>query len=183
MCPVNLMLILFRPNEAARNLLPLFAVQCFMRDRTKCLGRKRQRFQTTQARGLCRAGLRLRALPGLKTICLVLAFSSCLAAQPRTGGLTGHVAGSRAEALPGVVVAAIAEDGDVKFAITDRKGCYAISPLPAGSYIIWAGGGGFPLYENTHFALRGGRSRILNIRLRPGSSKPPATRFEMVARR
>jgi Carboxypeptidase regulatory-like domain len=154
-----------------------------MRDRTKCLKHEQQVFQNSPASGLCRAGLRLRALPGLKTICLVLAFSSCLAAQPRTGGLTGHVAGSRAEALPGVVVAAIAEDGGVKFAITDRKGCYAISPLPAGSYIIWAGGGGFPLYENTHFALMGGRSQILNIRLRPGFSKPPAARFEMVARR
>ena len=117
----------------------------------------------------------------LNSLVLILAFSSCLFAGAATGGLSGQVTDSRTKAVAGIVVAAIAQDGSVKFAVTDRKGRYAISRLPAGRYTIWAGGAGLPLYENTHLAVAGGRSKVLDIRLQRASPKPSEASFEVAA--
>jgi hypothetical protein len=109
---------------------------------------------------------------GARALCagaLTLLFSARLLAQSVSSSLGGKVTDALGVAVPGVVVAAITEQGRVKVAVTDDQGRYAFRGLPPGKYTIWAGGDGFSLYENRSLHLLAGRARALDICLRPNS--------------
>jgi Carboxypeptidase regulatory-like domain len=109
----------------------------------------------------------------------VLILSAALQARSVPGSLRGRVTDASGTAVSRAVVAAITEQGQIKFGITDTQGDYTIGNLSPGRYTIWAGVSGFSLYENTSFGVRAGRAQTLDICLRPNLGGSSAVRLEM----
>jgi len=114
----------------------------------------------------------------LSAFALTLLLSTGLVAQPLAGRLRGRVIDPLGEAISGVAVAAITDQGRVRVGITDNQGRYAIGDLSPGKYTIWAGGEGFALYENPGLKVAAGLDKALDIRLRPSSGSSSITALE-----
>jgi|SRR6516165_10209585 hypothetical protein len=110
----------------------------------------------------------------------ILIVSAALHPQSVPGSLRGKVTDGSGTVVPGAVVAAITEQGQVKVGITNTQGDYTIGNLSPGRYTIWAGGNGFYPYENPSLGVRAGRAQTLDIRLRPSLEGPSVVRREMV---
>jgi hypothetical protein len=74
--------------------------------------------------------------------------------------------------IPGVVIALIAQDGKVRFTVSDRDGRYLVKDLPAGKYLVWAWTKGFALYERGSISVGRGRNIALDIRLEVENQQP-----------
>jgi Carboxypeptidase regulatory-like domain len=109
----------------------------------------------------------------------VLILSAALQARSAPGSLRGRVTDGSGTAVSGAVVAAITEQGQIKFGITDTQGEYTIGNLSPGRYTIWAGESGFSFYENTSLGVRAGRGQTLDICLRPSLGGSSAIRLQM----
>ena len=89
-------------------------------------------------------------------VVLLRAGSGVAAGDP---ALSGTVYDSTGGALVGAVVAAIADDGEVLTAVTDRQGAYAFAELRPGEYAIRAEFPGFALRTHTVVIARGRHAR------------------------
>ena len=117
--------------------------------------------------------------PMLSTSTFILILSAALQARSVPGSLRGRVTDGSGTAVSGAVVAAITEQGQVKFGITDTQGDYAIGNLSPGRYTIWAGVSGLSLYENNSLGVRAGRAQTLDICLKPNLGGSSAVRLQM----
>jgi hypothetical protein len=111
-----------------------------------------------------------RKMQACSLIFAALLASAALHAQPGAATLRGQVIGPAGEVVPGAVVAAIAEEGRVRLAVTNEQGRYAIQELRPGTYIIWAREKGFSLYENDDLEIKRGQAQTLDILLTPNPS-------------
>lgn len=87
------------------------------------------------------------------------------------GTISGRIVNSQGAAIPGIVVAAAAEDGTSYPATTMEDGSYVIDALPAGTYEIEAGGGNLTISIASDITvISGGRTANINLVLQTAAT-------------
>jgi len=92
-------------------------------------------------------------------------------AQVSGGNITGTARGDTGSAIPGMQVSIKdVTTGQVRTAFTDTSGSYSVPALPVGNYELTISAPGFVTQVLTGITISVGTERVLDIRLRPGSS-------------
>lgn len=73
------------------------------------------------------------------------------------GSITGSVTDAAGAVIPGATVTAVAADGKQKQVITNARGEYSITALPAGKYTLKAIAKDFGLYQNPEIEVAAGQ--------------------------
>jgi len=104
---------------------------------------------------------------------LIILFSSSLFGQQISASLSGTVTDPSGAAVAGGAVEVKSESsGDVRRAVTNGEGVFAVTALPPSSYSVKVTAAGFTPYEVTGIALSQGDSRALDrIILKVGEVK------------
>jgi hypothetical protein len=108
---------------------------------------------------------------------LLLAVLMCLLppvtlAQVTGGSITGTARGDSGSAIPGVQISIRdVTTGQIRTVQTDTSGSYSLPALPVGNYELRASAPGFVTQVSTGIHIAEGSERVLDIRMRPGSSQ------------
>src|SRR6202051_3609315 len=93
-------------------------------------------------------------------------------AQVSGGSITGTVRGDSGSAIPGVQVSVKdVTTGQVRTVQTNTSGSYSLPALPVGNYELTVSAPGFVTQVLTGISVAVGSERVLDIRMRPGSSQ------------
>jgi Carboxypeptidase regulatory-like domain/TonB-dependent Receptor Plug Domain/TonB dependent receptor len=107
----------------------------------------------------------------------LLALSTCAVpptavAQVAGGAITGTIRGDTGSAIPGVQISIKdVASNQVRTALTDTSGSYSLPALPVGNYELTVSAPGFATQVLTDITVSVGSERILDVRMRPGSSQ------------
>src|SRR6202521_1808842 len=102
---------------------------------------------------------------------LMCAVPPVVLAQIAGGSITGTARGDSGSAMPGVQISIKdVTTGQVRTVLTDTSGSYSVSALPVGNYELTVSAPGFVTQVLTGITISVGTERVLDIRLRPGSS-------------
>jgi protocatechuate 3,4-dioxygenase beta subunit len=110
----------------------------------------------------------LHALPA-SVFVLFLIGPANLSADVRSVALRGRITDFAGAAIPGATVAAIAQNGRVRFSIADEEGRYTVRGLAPGKYVVWAVAKGYALYDNSSLGIGNSSVQHLDIKLSPES--------------
>src|SRR5436190_22755910 len=97
----------------------------------------------------------------LFTTVLLTVFISIISAAAAfaqgNGSISGSVTDAAGAVIPGATVTAVAADGKQKQVITNARGEYNITALPAGKYTLKAIAKDFGLYQNAEIDVAAGQ--------------------------
>src|ERR1700730_14557934 len=112
-----------------------------------------------------------RALRSLVAV-LICVLPPASLAQVTGGSVTGTARGDSGSPIPGVQISIRdVTGGQVRTVQTDTLGSYSVPALPVGNYELTASAPGFVTQVLTGITVAVGSERVLDIRLRPGSSQ------------
>src|ERR1700719_5355946 len=100
------------------------------------------------------------------------AMTSVTLAQVAGGSITGTARGDTGSAMAGAQISIKdVSTGQIRTALTDTSGSYSLPALPVGKYELTVSAPGFVTQVLTGISVAVGSDRVLDIRMRPGSSQ------------
>jgi hypothetical protein len=117
---------------------------------------------------LRRNRMKRRHIVGAFVVVACLLLASTTWAQTDTGRIVGTVTDSTGGVIPGVTVTATSEKtGAVRSTVSDEKGFFVLTPLPAATYTVKADQPGFSGGQYTGIIIQVGQEKTLNLQLKP----------------